>query len=174
MTGRRFNRPSSRHAFLSQSQGVAPSLVGGADDKAGEEKEEGGEGEGNEDVQAFGAEPSYQPAVSLPEQERKTGEEEERQLFAGGTGLMCFGSSHVAAGPLGTLSYVGACWLELPSCCLPLAAESSQSPCVNVLAATKDWSWALPLLSSEFGHISLSILSRCELHGQTCSQFLIR
>ena len=34
--------------------------------------------------QLFGDQgPSYQPAVSLPEQERKTGEEEERQLYAG-------------------------------------------------------------------------------------------
>jgi len=35
-------------------------------------------------TQLFGAQgPSYQPVVSLPEQEKKTGEEEEKQLFAG-------------------------------------------------------------------------------------------
>ncbi|KAF5843167.1 hypothetical protein DUNSADRAFT_1594 [Dunaliella salina] len=41
------------------------------------------QGEGEEAVQVFGAQgPSYQPVVSLPEQEKKTGEEEERQLYA--------------------------------------------------------------------------------------------
>lgn len=73
--------------------GAAGAVAGKAEDgEAGEEggDREGGEGEGNgEGVQLFGN-AVVQPVVSLPEQEARTGEEEEKVLFSGGCAWRVF------------------------------------------------------------------------------------
>lgn len=61
---------------------LAGAASGGAAGGEGGEEEEGGEGGGDEGVALFGN-AVVQPVVSLPEQEKRTGEEQEQSVFAG-------------------------------------------------------------------------------------------